>query len=146
MGGCRGPGRGGGAAVEEVTFSPVARDAITPELLSIFLPAFDGNPGGIIDIAAQIEAGAILYVVSYGAPRYPVGYFVARMDGVEYEILAAVSTGSASLLDDMAQQFIAAARYAGARAVKFDTWRPGLMRGMRRHGWRGIAVRMWREV
>lgn len=118
---------------------------VTAEFLAVFLPAYDGQVGGIVNLAGQIAAGAEVYAVDRGAAR--AGYFVSRMDGMEFEVLAAVGVGGdGSMTDEMVPRFIEMAKAAGAIAVKLSTFRQGLMRGLERKGWRGISLCMWRGI
>jgi hypothetical protein len=121
---------------------------ITPELLAVFLPAFDGQPGGVVKLAAQIAEGATLCQVLHGHSRNPAGYFVSRVEGEEIEILAAVSGMSAGtrMVRELLPEIVKAAHNKGCKAVSFETFRPGLMRLMQAAGWQGIAVKMWKAI
>lgn len=115
-------------------------------MLAEFLPAFDFQPGGVIRLAVAVEAGAVVCRVSDGEKS--IGLFAYRIEGVELDILAAVADAAAgfSVTADVMPKVEAMAAAAGCRAVTFETFRPGLMRRMQADGWRGVAVRMWKEV
>lgn len=120
----------------------VRRD-FSPQTMADFLPSFDGDPASMVRIlsAESVE----FYDVERGGEV--IARFCVAVGRVELDVLAARAfvPGECVSLDVM-PMVESMARERGCSAVTFETFRPGMLRNMSRAGWRGVAVRMWKEV
>lgn len=122
----------------------IEREKVTPAMLALFLPAFNGEPGGLVGLAEKIAAGAVVYSAMRG--ELVAGYFVARVDGVEFEVLAGVGAHGDNILPEVLPMAERLAVDMGLAAVTFETWRGGLMRKSAAMGYRGVSARFWKAV
>jgi GNAT superfamily N-acetyltransferase len=131
------------AAVEALTYR---RSAWQADSRDRFSPAFCGDTIAMDALQSAVMLGeAELWDVLEGGEV--IAGFVFRWDGMELELVAAVSEArgrkvameTLPVCEEMAKSM-------GARGVVVNTYRTGLVRELAARGYRALHVKMWKEV
>lgn len=124
----------------------VRAEAWTDALFAEFMPAFGDDAVAVEAMAAAVRAGVMECMGVYRGGSL-AGVFVGRFDGVEYEIVAASGgVAGVSLTRNVLPIIEQDALRRGARAIRINTFRRGLMAELVRQGFEALHVTFWKGL